>query len=82
MQALHSGRNAVISRTLMPTNTLGARVRVSGWNAWAVYPWDHRLDSNGNHAAAVSKFLAQNGITGSFRGAYDGHDHCWVLVGD
>ncbi len=76
-----SGRDVIKSRTLGPTNTLRTRVRVSGWNRFGIYPWDHRLDARGNHLEAVRLFLQSARIEGEFVGGYDGRDHVWVLVG-
>lgn len=51
-------RNSIRTRKLIATDTLGARVRATGYGTSVTVPWDYELDSEAMHAYAARR-LAQ-----------------------
>lgn len=50
-------RAAIVSRYLAPTNTLGARIRVSSQCGVKVYPYQYGPSCDQNHYLAVLRYL-------------------------
>ncbi len=47
----------ITTKFVAPTNTRGARIKVTGWINSATYPWDHNLSVEENHAVAVGHYV-------------------------
>ncbi|AKA60938.1 hypothetical protein [Enterobacteria phage JenP1] len=48
---------AIITKFLAATNTLGPRVVAKSWNSKVTVGWDYRLDIIGNHRAAAEELI-------------------------
>ena len=48
---------ALNTKYLPPTNTLGSRIKVMGYGTSVTIPWNYSLDTRGNHEAAIGKMI-------------------------
>jgi hypothetical protein len=62
------------------TKKSGTRVRVTAQPGTKIYPWDHALNAEKNHAAAARKYAADLGWTGKWVGGLmpDGKSYVFV----
>lgn len=61
-------RQAIVTRCLGPTNTLGARIVATAEAGRIVVPWDHACGVFDNHAAAARAFADRFGWGGRWVG--------------
>jgi hypothetical protein len=54
-------RQAIVTKFLPPTNTLGARVKVTAQAGRMTVPWDYALGMEENHRDAALAFAAKQG---------------------
>jgi len=66
-------RQAITTKFLGPTNHRGSRVLARCQAGWLRSPWDHALDSEGNHTHAAEALARKLG--------WIGDDSDWRLVG-
>jgi hypothetical protein len=52
---------AIVTKFLPPTNTLGARVKVTAQAGRMTVPWDYALGVDDNHRGAAFAFAAKQG---------------------
>ncbi len=78
MHANMSGRQAIRTRYLGPTNFRGARIRASAEAGSVTVAWDYALNVSDNHACAVLRLQSVLGWSEAFRGGQFGSDYYWV----
>lgn len=54
---------AITTKFAGPTNSQGSRIIVKSWKGRTVYSWDHALNSNQNHAAAIDEHIKRKLVT-------------------
>jgi hypothetical protein len=54
-------RQAIRTRYLAPTNTVGARIKAECSAKSKIYGWDHSLGPIGNHSLAAEKLMRDCG---------------------
>jgi len=59
---------AIVTKFIGPTNTKGARIRVSAAAGRMFVNWDHALGVDGNHKAAAQALAAKFGWSGNWYG--------------
>lgn len=72
-------RQAIVTKYLPPTHSLGARIDAKAQAGRQVYAWDHALDVAENHIAAARAFAAHWGWEGEWRaGVLPSGEYCHV----
>jgi len=73
---------AIETRYLGPTNYRGGRIKATAWAGSVTVPYDHALNTDGNHKAAADALIAKMGWTGTFAqgGNVKGDGYCFVNV--
>lgn len=56
---MHTGLQAIETKFLGPTNTLGARVKARCAAGTYTHDWDYALNSDANHAMAAARLADQ-----------------------
>lgn len=77
LQHVKCERDAIVTRYLGPTNTLGGRIKATNGNKTIRLPYDHRLTPDGNHYAAARKLAGHDNLVG---GALPGGNRVWVVM--
>jgi hypothetical protein len=57
---------AIETKYLGATNTKGGRIKATAWAGNVTVPYDHALNSDGNHKAAADALIAKFGWQGTF----------------
>lgn len=82
---------AILTKYLSPTNTRGARIKATAHAGSVVVGYDHRMNVDGNHAAAAETLVRKLGWGPEEGKAYEGAwvrgqlpdgDYCHVLAAD
>lgn len=79
-----TGRQAITTKYLGPTNTRGSRIKASAWAGSVTVPYDDELDQMEAHAAAARALIEKLGWGGSWRGGGSptGCGYVFVNAGD
>lgn len=70
-------RDAIVTRYLGPTNTLGGRIKATLAGRSITVPYDHVLTPDGNHYAAARKLVGHDNLVG---GALPNGNRAWVVM--
>lgn len=65
---LNSGRQAITTKFLGPTNYRGARIKATCWADSVTVPYDHALNRDANHDPAAAALIAKLGWNGDYIG--------------
>ena len=73
---------AICTKYVGPTNSHGARIKVSAQAGTMYVPWDYALDTFANHEAAAYAYAAKKGWSGDWVGGGLPRDdgYCFVSV--
>lgn len=63
---------AIETKYMGPTNARGGRVKATAQAGTVTIPWDHALDSEGNHAKAAATLMTKLGWDGPSYGSLQG----------
>lgn len=65
---INTGRQAIVTKYLGPTNARGSRIKACCEAASATVAWDHGLGAPDNHAAACKALVTKLGWPGTWLG--------------
>ena len=77
LQHVMCERDAIVTRYLGPTNTLGSRIKATNGSQTIRLPYDHVLTPDGNHYAAARKLAGHDNLIG---GVLPGGNRAWVVM--
>lgn len=78
-----SARQAISTKYLGPTNTLGTRIKASSGSGSSVtVPYDYSLDAFANHQAAAEALCKKLKWTGTLVGGGTADGYCFVFRDD
>ncbi len=77
LQHVKCDRDAIVTKYLGPTNTLGSRVKATDGTNSVLLPYDHRLTPDGNHYAAARALCGHDNLVG---GCLNSISRAWVVT--
>jgi hypothetical protein len=77
LQHVRCERDAIVTRYLGPTNTLGSRIKATNGRQTITLPYDHVRTPDGNHYAAARKLAGHDNLVG---GCIAPRKRVWVVM--
>lgn len=77
IQHVRCERDAIVTKWLVPTDTLGSRMKATGGGTRVLLPYDYALTADGNHYAAARALCGHDNLVG---GVLPNGDRVWVVM--